>query len=229
MPRDRHRADDEDEDDRPARKRRRAEENEDDEEPRPKRKPRVVDEDEDEPPRRKKPRVVDEDDEDEEEDERPRRKKKKKKAGANLGLLFGLIGGGLALVLVVVLLIVFLGGGGSPKSVYKETWSNVQNKRFDRVWDNLSKTSQDQFNRITQMFPAKVGGATGKDAFIKVMEQGAMRDNPADETHNVTKEEINGDTAVLTIEVTRKSGGKSTETHRMVKENGRWKLNMGGF
>jgi hypothetical protein len=227
MPRDRRRDDDEDEDDRPARKRRRVEEDDEDEAPRPKPKPkpRVVDEDEDEPPRRVKPRVVDEDDEDEEEERPRRRKKKRKPAGMNKGLLFGLIGGGLALVLVVVLLIVFL-GGSSPKSVMEKLIRASKAKDYGALYDNMSSKMQQRLADGPK-FPG-MGTVTATDPrerFIetmKALEKLGAAATPFEREGEATvlSETITGDTAKVKI---RNGNGREADVP-FIKENGRWKL-----
>jgi len=223
MARDRRpRDDDEDEDDRPRRRPRPAED--DEEEPRPKKKARAVedDDDEDERPRRK-PRVVDEDEE--EEEDRPRRKKKfkKKPAGMSKGLLFGLIGGGVALVGLVVLLIVLL-SGGSPKSVMEKVIRAGKNSDYGTLYDNMSAKTQQRFADGPKL--PGMGGITATDPrerFIETMKAvEKFGGNPFTKEKDATvlSETITGDTATVRI---RNANGRE-ESVPFIKENGRWKL-----
>lgn len=223
MPRDRRPRDDDDEDDRPARKRRPAEDDEEDDRPKRKPKPRVVDEDEDEPPRRVKPRVVDED-EDEEEEERPRRRKKTKKpAGMNKGLLIGLIGGGVALVLVVVLLLVFL-GGGSPKTIMQRLIKAAKAKDYGTLYDNMSSKMQQRLADGPKFPGAGTVTATDpRERFIETLKAleksgGSSFDREGDA--EVLSETITGDTAKVRV---RNPGGREADVP-FIKEKGRWKL-----
>ena len=69
---------------------------------------------------------------------------------------------------------------------------------------------------------------SGKEAFIKVMNSAAAKGGALNQYPVVIKEEISGNTAILTVETTGKNSVKSINTHRMVKEGGRWKWDITG-
>ena len=208
MARDRRpRDDDEDEDDRTRRKRRPAEEDEEDEGEPPRRKARARDDDEDE------------------EDDRPRRRRKKKPAGMSKGLLFGLIGGGVALVGVVVLLIVLL-GGSSPKSVMGKVIRAVKAGDYGTMFDNMSAKMQQQRAFSGPGLPGMNVTATDpRGRFIETMKAvekmgGNQFDKQTDAT--IVGETITGDTAV--VRMRNPHDGREVDVP-FIKENGRWKLN----
>ncbi len=160
------------------------------------------------------------------EDARPQ-KFEKKKSGSPTRLLVGLLGGGLAIIALVTLTIYVR--GGTPKNVYLKARVNMQNERFDLLWDVLDTTSQEKMETWAVKYGSKSVDGSGKQAFINMMQPVNGRDGPTERTMTVVKEEIDGGRAVLTVEETNKSGRKSMSAIQMVKEDGRWKLDLAGM
>ncbi len=201
----RRRDDDEEEDDRP-RSRRRREEDEADDEPRTKRKPRPVEDDEDD-------------------DDRPRRRKEKA-GGMSKGLLFGLIGGGAALVLVVVLLFVFLGGdgtvGGPPKAVVETYWKELKAGRTDQAFKYLTRKSRETFEA-----QARLMGKRGDEWFGAMVTMDAM-DAISSGDPVVSQEQINANGTAANLELTIPGGRSPRRAYRLLKEEGKWKIDFHG-
>ena len=174
-------------------------------------------------PAAKKPVVDDENLENEVDDDT--QKKKMKYKGKKKGML---VGGG------IVLLILFCGfgsfagywyfGSDSPKSAYASFSNDVNDGKWEAVYDRMDKASQDDMetNSIGD-FPGK----RGKDLFVAVMK------DPFDSliftlmaSGTVESEEITGDKATLKIkfDAAKMPGwfkiekGKETGTLKMVKE-----------
>lgn len=247
MARSRRDDDDEDDDDRPRKKSRsRRDEEEDDEDDTPRRKKRASrddDEDDDQPVRKKSRARDDEEDDDDDEDDRPRKKrnagKRSKKASGGSGpllLILGLVGG-------VVLL---LGGGGvaafflffndTPEKAFDDLKDAVLKKDYGRMYDRMDRDAQQDMVKSAEFMVqfdkslAAHSGKKGKELYIavnkemesKVAGQGGFSDKMREDIKNskVEKVVVDGDTATLTI----KTGDGRTDTGKMVKQDGRWRV-----
>jgi hypothetical protein len=212
------RRDDEDDDDRP--RSRRPREDDDEDEPRPRRKSRPVeDDDEDDRPRRRA-RTRDEEDE----DDRPRRRKPKP-AGMSKGLLFGLIGGGVALLLLVVLLVVFLGGdgtvGGPPKAVFEAYAKELKSGNKDRAVKYLAAVG-----RFELESDARAAGLRPGDQLAHEVTGTRW----LSESFTVSEEKIDpsGLKARLTLRFdgAKNPFGQDTMEVDLVKEGSKWKIDF---
>ena len=185
--------------------RRRREEEDEDDEPRPKRKPRPVEDDADD-------------------DDRPRRRTEKP-GGMSRGLLFGLIGGGVALVLVVVLLFVFLGGGstvsGPPKAVFEAYVKELKAGRSDRALNYLVAKG-----RIELESDARAAGLRPGDQLVKEVSETRWFNQP----FTVAEEKIDpsGIKARLTLRFEGRNVefGQDTMEVDLFKEGSKWKIDF---
>jgi hypothetical protein len=229
MPRSRRDDDDDDDDDRPRRKTRRDRDDDDDE-------------DDDDRPPRKRSRAVADDDDGEDEDDRPRKRKavkgaKKKAGGAPLLLILGLAGG----------LFLLLAGGGvaawllffndTPERAFADFKDAVLKRDYGRMYDRMDRDGQQEMEKQAEFwvkFDQSMSAHSGKKgrelvvAVHKEMENKRsgpgpnMPDKMKEEIQSTTVEkvEVSGDTATLTL----KTSNGRTETGKMVKQDGRWRV-----
>ncbi len=141
----------------------------------------------------------------------------------------------LATAILVAFAVTMIGcGGGGPKASFNDFVAAVKAKDAEKSWNLLSKGTQDQFNKMYDMIKGlaamspegakELEGVTdGKGFWAKAMKEADKGGDMMKQFENVsvTKEEVNGDKAVLTV----KSGDKE-EKINMVKEGGKWLVDM---
>jgi hypothetical protein len=222
--------DDDDDDDRPVKKNRSRRDDDDDDD---------EDEDEDERPSKKKSRSRrddDDDDDDEDEDERPRKKLKKKarrKAGPPVALFLGIGGGAVVLLLVAGIAAFFLFFNETPTNAFNDFQNAIQAKNYGRMYDRLDTDGQKFLDGMSElsvkMDPnmAAHKDKKGREAFIAMAQEGDRKGtnkmNEQFKRATVETVKADGDFATLTIKT---SEGK-TETVKMRKQNGTWRIGFG--
>jgi len=141
----------------------------------------------------------------------------------------------LATVILVAFAVTMIGcGGGGPKASFNDFVAAIKAKDAEKSWNLLSKGTQDSFNKMYDMIKGlaamspegakELEGVTdGKSFWKKAITEADKGGDMVKEFENVTvtKEEVNGDKAVLTV----KKGDKE-EKINMVKEGGKWLLDM---
>lgn len=141
----------------------------------------------------------------------------------------------LATAVLVAFAVTMIGcGGGGPKASFNDFVAAVKAKDAEKSWNLLSKGTQDSFNKMYDMIKGlaamspegakELEGVTdGKSFWKKALTEADKGGDMAEQFANatVTKEEVNGDKAILTV----KSGDKE-EKINMIKEGGAWKLDM---
>jgi hypothetical protein len=142
----------------------------------------------------------------------------------------------LATAILVAFAVTMIGcGGGGPKASFNDFAAAIKAKDAEKSWNLLSKGTQDSFNKMYDMIKGlaamspegakELEGVTDGKSFWKkaVTSADAAGADMTKEFENVTvtKEEVNGDKAILTV----KSGDKE-EKINMIKEGGAWKLDM---
>jgi hypothetical protein len=141
----------------------------------------------------------------------------------------------LATAVLVAFAVTMIGcGGGGPKASFNDFVAAIKAKDAEKSWNLLSKGTQDSFNKMYDMIKGlaamspegakELEGVTdGKSFWKKAITEGDKNGDMVKEFENVsvTKEEVNGDKAILTV----KSGDKE-EKINMVKEGGKWLLDM---
>jgi hypothetical protein len=141
----------------------------------------------------------------------------------------------LATAILVAFAVTMIGcGGGGPKASFNDFVAAIKAKDAEKSWNLMSKGTQDSFNKMYDMIKGlaamspegakELEGVTdGKSFWKKAIAEGDKSGDMTKQFENVsvTKEEVNGDKAVLTV----KSGDKE-EKINMIKEGGKWLLDM---
>lgn len=140
------------------------------------------------------------------------------------------------------LLLAFSAGcAETPQSAYEQIIKHGDAGQFDKVWDRIDKTSQGRIEGVMHLAAFGLGmkagisgnkqeaeqlrNLAGKDLFVKIcQEMPKAREDYAKRRVKSVKTE--GDRATLTVVAT--GGGDKEETVHMIKEDGIWKLSIGG-
>jgi Domain of unknown function (DUF4878) len=130
--------------------------------------------------------------------------------------------------LLLVGLVGLAGCGETPESVYHTVGAAAERGDWGTVYDRMDHTSQARLDAAVKMLAAfskdrdAAKSASGRELLIKfAADHPTIR--PDYRSAKVLKTEIDGDRATLTV--SRVKDGKTvTETARMVREDGRWKI-----
>lgn len=132
-----------------------------------------------------------------------------------------------AALLLLVGLVGLAGCGETPESAYHTVGAAAERGDWGTVYDRMDHASQARLDAGMKMLAAfskdrQAGSASGRDLFVRfAADHPTIR--PDYRSAQVLRTEVDGDRATLTV--SRIKDGKAvTETARMVREDGRWKI-----
>lgn len=138
------------------------------------------------------------------------------------------------LVVCGCVLALMAGCAKGPSEAYKDLTTKAEKQDWAGVYDSISAKSQGQVDGAIKMIAGmgsmfaegddakaleKIGELEGRELFAAVMSRGDSSEPPFP-LGTVTKEEVSGDKAALTVKT--KKGNE--ESVAMVRENKQWKL-----
>jgi len=144
-----------------------------------------------------------------------------------------------AAMLPLLLGLLLTGCAETPQSAYETTVQAAKAGKYGEVWDRFDKQTQGRFDafmtlaRVPLVMKLTVAGdteladqisnASGKQLFTLLAENSPQVQQQMSQLEaNVKSATIDGDQATLTVT----NDGK-TETVKLLKEDGRWKISLG--
>ncbi len=119
----------------------------------------------------------------------------------------------LSMLLVVVLAATAMacGLGGGPGSVIKDFYKKIDRGEVSSAMESLSQTARTQF-----------GDAMLQPGLSSLSETTRSKGGIA--SVKITQEEVHGETATVSFLITYKNGTTKTDSEKMIKEDGRWRI-----
>lgn len=115
------------------------------------------------------------------------------------------------LVLVLAATAMACGVGGSPGSVIKDFYKKIDRGEVSSAMEFLSKTARTQF-----------GDAMLQPGLNSLSETARSKGGIA--SVKITEEKVHGETASVSFVITYKDGTTKSDSEKMIKEDGRWRI-----